>query len=377
MPSGIALMARLRRYGRGLGAFLTWWRGGLLAWLPARWRRLFGLAQERLLLSAGEGELRLRRRDDTGEVHELMRLPTPLLPADLDAALDPRLARLPRWLVLPVGVALRRPMLLPAAAGERLRDVVGFEIDRQTPFAASAVYYDARLRGRRDDGQLNVELVAVPCGELERAVAALGEVAEGLAGVDVADGDERLLDVNLLPLAARGGGRDRQARLGLVLAAVALLATIATAWQVLENRRAAAAARAAEVEALAVDARRVVAQREALSELVESVAFLERTRAERPTVTEVLDELSRRLPDGTYLEKLSIEGERMSLIGLSGEAPALVARLEGARQWRNPALSGALQPDPRTRHDRFTLVAGLAGTDAAAPRREGGNADRR
>ena len=34
-------------------------------------------------------------------------------------------------------------------------------------------------------------------------------------------------------------------------------------------------------------------------------------------------------------------------------------------QWHNPALSGALQTDPRTRMDRFTLVAQLRGTVAA------------
>jgi general secretion pathway protein L len=47
-----------------------------------------------------------------------------------------RLSDLPRWLLLPAGSALRRRLPLPAAAANRLRDVVGFEIERQTPFAA-------------------------------------------------------------------------------------------------------------------------------------------------------------------------------------------------------------------------------------------------
>ncbi len=80
-----------------------------------------------------------------------------------------------------------------------------------------------------------------------------------------------------------------------------------------------------------------------------------------------MDELARRLPDGTYLEKLSIEGERLLLIGLSNEAAALVGRLEGSPLWRSPALSGALQPDPRSGRDRFTLTAELLAASAAAP----------
>ena len=79
---------------------------------------------------------------------------------------------------------------------------------------------------------------------------------------------------------------------------------------------------------------------------------------------EVIDELSRRLPDNTYLEKLAIEDDRLTLIGLSREAPALIGRLQGSRLWRSPALTGALQPDPASGRDRFTLTAELVG---AAP----------
>ena len=56
-----------------------------------------------------------------------------------------------------------------------------------------------------------------------------------------------------------------------------------------------------------------------------------------------------------------IDGDQLNVIGLSSQAAALVGKLEGAPQWTAPALSGALQQDPRTRMDRFTLVAQLAG----------------
>jgi general secretion pathway protein L len=73
-----------------------------------------------------------------------------------------------------------------------------------------------------------------------------------------------------------------------------------------------------------------------------------------------MDELSRRLPDTTYLEKVAVEDDHVLLIGLSPEASGLVARLEGSHLWTSPALTGALQPDPRTHRDRFTLTADLA-----------------
>jgi general secretion pathway protein L len=123
----------------------------------------------------------------------------------------------------------------------------------------------------------------------------------------------------------------------------------------------------------------VATQRQQLQDMVEGRAFLARNRTSRPTTVEILDALSRRLPDDTYLEKLSIEDDQLLLIGLSSQASALVGRMEGAREWRSPALTGALQPDPRTHHDRFTLTAALtvptASSTANRPRPESGDAD--
>jgi general secretion pathway protein L len=290
----------------------------------------------------------------------------PLEPAQLDSVLGNRTDKLPRWLLLPSATALQRRLLLPAAAAERLRDVVGFEIDRQTPFAAENVRFDARVLGQRADGQLETELVAVARVHFDTALAGLGSLAGFLAGVDVADASGQPLRVNLLPAELRRRRHDPMRTWNWVLAATVLVATAIGFWQILDNRGESAAAFTQQVEARAVQARAVATQRQQLADIVEGAAFLDRARAARPTTVEILDELSRRLPDDTYLEKVGIEGDRLLLIGLSPEASALVARMEGSPLWRAPALSGALQPDPRTRLDRFSLTAELATAPASA-----------
>src|SRR5690606_36297516 len=143
---------------------------------------------------------------------------------------------------------LRRILLLPASAAERLRDVVGFEVDRQTPFAVGAVRFDGRLLQRRPDGQLEAELVAVPRPSFDEAMAAIGSLAATLVGVEASDAQGKPLGVNLLPLEQRRHRHNPLRTWNLVLAAIALLALVACAWQVLDNRRQAAAAFAAQVE---------------------------------------------------------------------------------------------------------------------------------
>ena len=317
----IATLNPLRdRFGRyaarwpGAGSFFAWWGRSLAAWLPRRWRIALGFDRGRLLLQPDADAVQLRLQGSEG-----------------------------------------------------LRDVVGFEIDRQTPFTADAVAYDARLLGRREsDGQLAVELVVVPRASLDAQLSALGPLAANLAGIDVAGSDGTPLGVNLLPAAQRRRQVDPWLGWNWVLAGVALLAFVALLWQMLDNRRAAADALQQATDQRVEAARRVSVQRQQLQDMVEGRIFLDRMRGGRPTAIEVLDELSRRLPDTTYLEKLSIENDRLLLIGLSSEASALIGRLEGAKPWRSPALTGALQPDPRTHRDRFTLTADLAVTPAAA-----------
>ena len=111
---------------------------------------------------------------------------------------------------------------------------------------------------------------------------------------------------------------------------------------------------------------RAGAQRPQLIPLIEGQACRDRARAQRPTTVEVIDELTRRLPDGTYLEKLSIDDDELMLIGLSREAAALIGQLQDTELWASPALAGALQPDPGSGRDRFTLVAEL-GTAPTPP----------
>lgn len=357
----------------GAGGLLAWCGRSLAAWLPARWRAALGLGRDRLLLGEDDDALQLRLESGDG-VRDLGRLP--LLGGlgfesdPLTSVLHSTIADLPRWLVLPAAAGLRRRLALPAAAAERLRDVVSFEIDRQTPFAADAVAFDARILGRRaSDGQLDVELVAVPRASLQPRLDALGPLAATLSGIELADSAGAPLGVNLLPLAQRRQRVDPWRPWNWALVAFALIALGIGLWQVLANRRAAADAFKESVDARAPDAQRAAAQLRRLVDAVEGQNFLDQSRSGRPSAIEVMDELSHRLPDSTYLEKLAIENDKLLLIGLSSEASSLVDRLDDSKLWRAAALTGALQPDPRTNRDRFTLTADLAIAAPPAPQK--------
>lgn len=332
-----------------------------LSLLPPSWRRLFRGEARRLFLARGDQGLALTVSDANGDqpLGEV-----PLGDAGLLADLHARLAAssVPAWLLLPAGAVLRRRLPLPAAAEPRLRDVLAHELDRQTPFSPEQVTFQGRVVSRdAASQQIQAELLVLPRARLEAEMQALGPLAALLEGVDVVEADGRRLGLNLLPAARRETRRDPVRRLNAILAAVAAVALLGTLALTLHNRASALDALRAEVEAATAEARQARLARNQLQAKVQAANFLASTRASRPTMLELLDDLTRRIPDDTAIDKLTVNDGKLVLVGQSRAAPALVGLLQDSPLLAEPALSGAVQADPRSGRDRFTLAATVRG----------------
>jgi general secretion pathway protein L len=346
------------RYQRSRApAFLAWWSRQLSGFVPARWRRLLAQGEARVLFRAHEDGIDLVSA--AGEAMALKLRVRPDQAAELEDALQRAEDKRPRWLLLDEAQVLRRRISLPLAAAPRLRELLAHEIDRQTPFRADQVAFDCRVVERdAEAGKLETELVVVPLSRLESTISRLGPLGTSLAGVDV-EAAGRPLGLNLLPPGRRSQARDHMLWVHLALVAVIVAGAWFTLWQSLENRREAVAELRELVEQRQNEARRAAALREQLDAAAGGATFLAGLRKDRPRALEVIDDISRRLPDGTWLERLTINQGRVVLQGLSNEASGTIAWLQESPYLREPAFSGAVQPDARSGAQRFTLTADL------------------
>ena len=379
MPSSNTLTqalgsVRLRYLESPVPAWLRAAGEALFEVLPRSLRRQLGVRNRRLLLSLQGDELQLHAlSDEQTSLIGIVPTDDAGLLSELRLRLDEQAGNVGRWLMLGIRQTLRPVLVVPASAEARLREMMAHEIDRQTPFTLDQVSYEPRILSRDPlTRQLRVELVVLPRTTLEVALTQLGPMAVGLAGVDVVAADGRRLGVNLLPLAGRSARPDRARNLNRWLGAIAFAAIISSMLLVLDNRSETlrtTQARLVTVKARAIEARRL---RNELRQSVQASSFLARQRAQQPTMLEVLADLSRRIPDSTWLEKISVNDGSIVLIGQSQQASALVGLLQPSPLVIRPTLTGSVQADPRTGKERFTLTAVMAGS---AKEKEAANGD--
>ncbi|MDO1528948.1 type II secretion system protein GspL [Fulvimonas sp. R45] len=365
-------LERLQRAWRGspLPGFLAWWGGELRALLPARWRGLFGGGAEWRLLQHADGRWTLRQ---PGVAAPLARWNDSLDAAAQQAALaaatagtapqDLRLA-----LCLPPQQVLRRRLSLPLAARDNLRQVGAFEMDRQTPFRAEQVHYAVReLPGVAPAGRFNAELVAVPRGQLDAQLQRLREAGIAVDAADLADGDGRL-GTNLLPPEQARVRRDPRRRLNLALAGAAALLLVLCLGQWLRNREDALAAMQAQVDGMHAQARQVALLRQQLLDNAGAAGFLAQRKAGTVGVLDLLQDLTSHLPDDTWLERFTVDGQgHVGFQGQSAKAAQLVDALQGSRLLADPSFQGVIQRDPNTGKERFYMVAQVRAPAAAKP----------
>ena len=91
--------------------------------------------------------------------------------------------------------------------------------------------------------------------------------------------------------------------------------------------------------------------------------FLVDRRQHMPTVTELLDALTRLAPDDTWLTELQIAGTDIRLTGAAGSATALLGLIAQSPDFRNAAFRSPVVQDSRLGRERFDLGAQIAPRD--------------
>ena len=259
---------------------------------------------------------------------------------------------------------LSKRISLPIATEENLRAVLGFEMDRHTPFKAEKVYYDYRV-SRRDvkQGLIEVELTLAP----KLPVDALVLRIEGMGGrVTSAVFIDDLLKpapypdlLKQIPKSRSAESSTRKLNLALTGALLLLLGVIVVIpiWQ----KRTAAIALLPQLGQAKGEAEAAEAVHKNLEKLVLESNYIVARKHSQPSSLSLVEDLSRVLSDTTWVQflemKSSAKSREVVLTGETASASKLIETIEQTGSLQNASFRSPLTKGQSPSSERFVLGA--------------------
>lgn len=349
-----------------VASFLRWWGSELAAFVPHALRpdgergrtalRLQISPHEIVVLRASSG-----RSQELGRVAGAMGNDEPGVSVNaLGAILRGLDSRNTKVVVeLSPDLILTKTLELPLAAEENLRQVLSFEMERQTPFRPESVYFDYLVAERSTREQrICLNLFVARREAVDDAMALLEDwdLQPGSPHVELGAGPETL-SITFLPVGyrAQGGGGIGTALVivnAMLLAAVIGIPIAKQDYSLTELGAELAQARESALAASELE-ERIRKFRSESGRLLEH-------KTTRPAIIVLLNELGALLPDSTWLQRLDVKGGRVHLRGTSDAASSLIARLEASDLLGKVQFDSPVTEERTTGRERFHISAAIA-----------------
>jgi len=340
-PSVLAQRSDPKRLAR---RFWEWWSGEILQVIPRKFRGLFDRQERVLIISSEDNELRARLLPPPESQEPQATDPEVLWP-DADVAV----------VELSPLQAFRRRVSLPFGTEDRLADVLGYEMDRLTPYAQDDVYFDFRIESRDTQHRVvNIDLVVA----LRQTVDG---ILERLKGLEIVPSKITLRGgvANLLPESKRTRSISQREVVPVaitvcaaLLAVIALAYPVAHKWLQLQDLDA-------EINLLTPAALAAEETQNEIAAALRQGGFFAEKWASMPTKIQLLHEVTRVVPDDTWLTQVQIKGDTVRIQGESEGASSLIGFLEASELLRDVSFSSTVTKNPRTSNDRFVIQASI------------------
>jgi general secretion pathway protein L len=250
---------------------------------------------------------------------------------------------------------LIREVRLPLAAKRNLREVIGYEMDRLSPFEADEVYYHFTPGIQNGSGEWLVgQLIVAQKKRLDpwyQLLAQLGITIEKVTLLD--DG----VSLTLKPRQhGRTQSRNRSSKLLWTLSAMLLaVAMVSAVWQqrqiVVDLQHKMQVARQSATQSMRLE--------EQLSQRREAVGMVLAQREDYLTMSDLLLELTRLIPTTSWLRRVKLTSKELILTGLSDQASELIAILERSPLFESVRFKSPVVRDRRSGKESFDLTLKL------------------
>jgi len=358
-----------------LETFWRWWTGELAQMVPERFAAFGGASRVPQVALEGSHVVLVEPKA-AGAPLESVAIPQD--PQQARGAVRQMLERAGEGrgrvrLVLAKNEALVRRATMPAATEENLAQVLSFEMDRLTPFRSDEVYFDHRIVGRDAAAATLLVLVAVARRDIvDSRVELLRSLGVTVEGVGVREDAIHGAALNLMPPELRGQReteRERTVKLAL-LAAAGVLLLAALLYPPWAKREAIKALHPVEARAQS-EAQATSRLAQELERLVGEHNFLLAKKHGTPPVLAYIEEISRLLPDNTWVQQLDLKvagkTRELQITGETASSSKLIEILEQSTLLKNATPRGTVTRGSQPGTERFAIAAEAIGRPLPEP----------
>ncbi|MFT5438337.1 MAG: general secretion pathway protein L [Alphaproteobacteria bacterium] len=338
----------------GFGEFRGWWLGELSALMPKSLLRALQPANRTIAVTLDDDHITLTKND--GASSEVIGCYDTTNP-DLDKIVAAHPSSRWQWgLYLGDDIVLRDLLRLPGAAIENYREAVEFQIELQTPFRRHEVFFDCRpLAPVASANLVGVEFIVARRDLVEAALQRLSAMGLSIDFV-TATYDRVLGQAPFNLVAARSLSRRRQpARLNLVLVSLALLLAGLLVYLPMDRDRQTAATLSFRVDQLRTESRVAMRLREKINTAKREMLSVINRKRETPFFTSVLNDLTRLMPDGTWVSRLDFKDGVTRIVVHAPESGTIVRLIEGSEAFSDAKMVTAVRRKANSKREQFTL----------------------
>jgi general secretion pathway protein L len=258
---------------------------------------------------------------------------------------------------------LFKKVTLPIETEENLREVLAFEMDRQTPFSVDQVYYDYIINNRdKKSRTLDITLILAPVDKISLALRQLEENRVRINAISPCEEiDPGLNGANLLPPEKREKPYKRYRLVNLSLLIILLLLSVGNLILPLWQKSVFLEQLESELDEYKSKATQVAALREQVTSARDENRFLEEKKRTTRTVLDILLELTLLLPDDTWVSNFEVRDNSVHLHGQSTASASLIPILETSKLFQNVTFRSPVTRSKKNNTERFHISAELIG----------------
>jgi general secretion pathway protein L len=346
-----------------LEAFVRWWAAELWACLPARWQDRLRHRTVHYLVRLADDQKRVvvvernnaRPRCAFALAPETKQEAASL--AEIQRAIRKEWARFD--ILVPEEFIARRQMKVPLAAKDNLRETLNVELDRFTRFEHTQVYFDHTvIETNHESGTVTLALAIVERAVVDEPATALRNAGLRPSGALLWREGAKSPDATFFSLPT--GPSARMVRMTTAALVVLVLALdVAAAYIPLGLKIDALGDLQARLEIIKPKVETALELERTLMELRTREGYLIALKNQTPSMSEVVGELARTLPDSAWLERLQVGDGRVQLEGFAGASAELIATLDGSPLLSDVRFAWPIAADATANADRFDISARL------------------